>query len=78
MSVLALSMSLGGFIAGASANEAQPVGAEGKRLHDWKSRGETETEAPASQERSFEAVGAVVIGRRTSDPAPQASRASGP
>jgi dihydrofolate reductase len=70
-SVLYMSMSLDGFIAGPDDGPEQGLGAGGERLHDWLGpdtpRG---FEPPGPSGKVFEeamATGAVVVGRKTFD-----------
>jgi dihydrofolate reductase len=65
--VLAMSMSLDGFIAGPNVAVDQPLGQGGERLHDWMFVGKTEREAALFEEQSFQTTGAIIMGRRTFD-----------
>ncbi len=75
-----LTMSLDGFIAAPNDGPEHPLGEGGMRLFDWYSSGDTEYVVPSggmtfkvsSQsaellQETFEAVGALVTGRRTFD-----------
>ena len=62
-----ISMSLDGFIAGPNVSMDNPMGDGGEGLHDWIFSGKSESESTESQERKFENIGAVVLGRRMYD-----------
>lgn len=65
--VLSKSMSLDGFVAGASVGVDSPMGIGGARLHEWFLNGPTsDTNARLARE-STAAVGAVILGKRTFD-----------
>jgi dihydrofolate reductase len=65
--VLAMSLSLDGFIAGPNVAAEQPLGQGAERLHDWMFLGKTERQAAAFEEESFKTIGAIIMGRRTFD-----------
>jgi dihydrofolate reductase len=65
--VLAMSMSLDGYIAGPNVGVEQPLGQGGERLHDWMFVGKTEREAAVFEAESFKTTGAIITGRRTFD-----------
>jgi dihydrofolate reductase len=65
--ILEMSMSLDGYTAGPHIGQENPLGEGGERLHDWMFAGKSGREAEVFQERKFEPIGAVVIGRRTFD-----------
>jgi dihydrofolate reductase len=76
--VLYMSMSLDGFIAGPNAGPGNGLGDDGERLHDWLSGGEPSASSgvpgrPAGVNGQifdeFMATGAVVAGRGTFEPA---------
>lgn len=75
-----LTMSLDGFIAAPNDGPEHPLGEGGMRLFDWYSSGDTEYVGPSGEmtfkvsaqsaellRETFEAVGALVTGRRTFD-----------
>ena len=66
--VLSMSMSLDGFIAGPNETMEQGLGEGGERLHEWAFRGE---ESGVNREMidEFMSTGAVVAGRGTFEPA---------
>jgi dihydrofolate reductase len=64
--VLFMSMSLDGFIAGPDDDHSQPIGAGGERLFDWSSS-EPFAEESARMHAEYDATGAVLAGRRTYD-----------
>jgi dihydrofolate reductase len=73
-SVLYMSMSLDGFIAGPDDRAGQGLGAGGHRLHDWLGDGRGGVSGYRPQEEpsgqvfdELMATGAVVVGRRTFD-----------
>jgi dihydrofolate reductase len=73
-SVLYMSMSLDGFIAGPDDDPEHGLGVDGERLHDWlgewDSANPRRVNSPGSSEQVFDesmATGAVVVGRRTFD-----------
>jgi dihydrofolate reductase len=72
--VLYMSMSLDGFIAGPDDNADQGLGADGERLHDWLGPWDSDNlrrfNPPGPSGQIFDesmATGAVVVGRRTFD-----------
>jgi dihydrofolate reductase len=74
--VLYMSISLDGFIAGPNAGRDNGLGDGGERLHDWLSEGKTDPRSyrPAAGANAmvfdeFMATGAVVAGRGTFEPA---------
>src|SRR6266542_6534490 len=69
-SVLYMSMSLDGFIAGPDDEAGQGLGRDGERLHDWlgdRSAGFRPTGPSAEIFDDLMATGAVLVGRRTFD-----------
>jgi dihydrofolate reductase len=78
--IVALSMSLDGFIAGPNDGPERPLGEGGERLFDWYTSGDTDfvmpngkmtvkpaPESAAYMREMYETVGALVSGRRTFD-----------
>jgi dihydrofolate reductase len=65
--VLYMSMSLDGFIAGPNAGPGNGLGDGGERLHDWSFSGEMLVNGRIFNE--FMATGAIVAGRGTFEPA---------
>jgi dihydrofolate reductase len=65
--VLYMSMSLDGFIAGPNERPDNPLGDGGGRLHDWSFSGEMPVFGQVFDE--FMATGAIVAGRGTFEPA---------
>ncbi|HEX3792246.1 MAG TPA: dihydrofolate reductase family protein [Pseudonocardiaceae bacterium] len=63
-----MSMSLDGFVTGPNASPDQPLGAGGRRLHDWLFDQATERDAEMHR-AMIEATGATVMGRRSYDQA---------
>src|SRR5690349_7839225 len=77
-SVLYMSMSLDGFIAGPNESDDNGLGDGGGRLHEWVISGEVGTDVQAALRsggvngtviEEFMATGAVVAGRGTFEPA---------
>ncbi|WP_409491430.1 hypothetical protein [Amycolatopsis sp. cmx-11-12] len=66
--VLYMSMSLDGFIAGPDVSPEQGLGAGGERLHDWLFAGEV-GRVNRTIHDEFMATGAIVAGRGTFEPA---------
>jgi dihydrofolate reductase len=73
--IVDMSMSLDGFVAGPSPSLEQPLGEGGDRLHEWavgleafrERHGRDGGEASADSERirkTFDSIGAFVMGRR--------------
>jgi hypothetical protein len=58
--VLAMSMSLDGYIAGPNVGVEQLLGQCGERLHDWMFVGKTEREAEVFEAGSFKTTGAII------------------
>ncbi|HEX5966868.1 MAG TPA: dihydrofolate reductase family protein [Intrasporangium sp.] len=73
--VLYMSMSLDGFIAGPNAGPGNGLGDHGERLHDWIGQGDVESaadrldDADRSTIDDFMSTGAVIAGRGTFEPA---------
>jgi dihydrofolate reductase len=65
--VLYMSMSLDGYIAGPNETIDNPLGDGGGRLHDWSFNAEMPVSGQIFDE--FTATGAIVAGRRTFEPA---------
>lgn len=66
--VLAFSMSLDGFIAGPDVSDAEPMGRNGERLHDWMFKDHPDrAKDEAVVKQRFADTGAVVLGKRTFD-----------
>jgi dihydrofolate reductase len=66
--VLYMSMSLDGFIAGPDDGPEQGLGVDGERLHDWIGQGDPAFRPEGVNAQVFDemlATGAVVVGRRT-------------
>jgi dihydrofolate reductase len=66
--VLYMSMSLDGFIAGPDDGPEQGLGVDGERLHDWIGQGDPAFRPEGVNGQVFDemlATGAVVVGRRT-------------
>lgn len=61
--ISSLSISLDGFIAAPNDNRDQPLGDNGKRLHEWMSHGENHE----ILDELVQSAGAVVMGRRSYD-----------
>lgn len=65
--VLAFSISLDGYIAGPDISAADAMGRGGERLHEWMFAAEMDQIDREMVQETREAVGAVVLGRRTFD-----------
>jgi dihydrofolate reductase len=70
-SVLEMSMSLDGYIAGPNDEPDNPFGDDGQRLHDWFVAPDGEFFSPSGPAGElideWQATGAVVVGRRTAE-----------
>jgi len=61
--ILAISMSLDGYVTGPDVTETDPLGKGGERLHAWSS----DRDGQALMTRAGKTLGAVICGRRTYD-----------
>lgn len=66
--VIEITMSLDGFIAGTGITKANPMGEGGQRLHDWFFKNKTTTDE-ALLEEMLDNIGAVIVGSGTYDTA---------
>ncbi|MEV5962112.1 dihydrofolate reductase family protein [Kribbella sp. NPDC051952] len=64
--LLDITMSLDGFVTGPGADLAHGLGVGGEPLHDWIAGEQTEDDQEALR-RTYDGIGAVVMGRRTFD-----------
>lgn len=62
-----MSISLDGFVAGPNTSAENPLGEGGERLHDWLFADPPDPRDTAVGKEQRDAVGAVVLGRRTFD-----------
>jgi dihydrofolate reductase len=68
-SVLFMSMSLDGFVAGPDDRPGNPGGDDFGRLHDWFGTAKDPSSPARSVAAEYEATGAVLVGRRTAEQA---------
>ncbi|MFT3911670.1 MAG: dihydrofolate reductase family protein [Ferruginibacter sp.] len=64
--VVEITMSLDGFVAGTGISKKHPLGEGGERLHHWIFDGKTDADAVIINE-FFQSNGAVIVGSRTYD-----------
>ena len=65
--ILEITMSLDGYIAGPDISDADPLGREGERLHDWMFAGKSGEEVNRNETDRFSTTGAVIVGRLMAD-----------
>jgi dihydrofolate reductase len=64
---LELSISLDGFIAGPNVGPDNPLGDRGEELHDWMFAGHSAEESLRFEQKHFQDIGALILGRRMAD-----------